>query len=465
MTLLQMSLSGALMILVIAGFRFLLQQRIHRNVWLFLWIAAALRLLIPFSLPAATSIYNLPVFHAEPTIPQGAAPVENLSAAAASPVHSIDLLTLIWLIGAALTLLIVLSNHIYHLRHYRFSLPCDAPLPPMPKRVRVRTLENLDAPLTYGIFKPTILLPSSFPLEDTQRLGHVLQHELSHIRNWDILTKLVLITAAAVHWFNPFVWLMVFLASQDMEMRSDAQAIAMMDHDRIAYAKSLIAAEEDRLYSILQAGFSQNATKRRILALSKDRAVPVLSGVVFVVAFLLLGAVFMTGQAEAAQNEVLPPAAVEEVQEPTPEVIPEPQEEEIVAPAEEPEELPAPEEVTEEEETTEEPAEEETEEAETEESVAEEAAPAEPEQVTQTQSTYTPPAPEPVPQLEMPDLHFSFPDLPNNYYTTYPSADCDHGPTSINDVPNSPIAFAVGVPSDIDYRGMLKQNDPWCWCP
>ena len=125
MTLLQMSLSGALMILVIAGFRFLLQRKIHRNVWIFLWFTTVLRLLIPFSLPAATSFYNLPLFHATQAAPQAAVPAESLSAAASTLPSgpSIDPLTIIWLIGAAVILLVVISNHLYHLRRYRFSLP------------------------------------------------------------------------------------------------------------------------------------------------------------------------------------------------------------------------------------------------------------------------------------------------------------------------------------------------------
>ena len=412
MTLLQMSFSGALMILVIAVLRFLLQRKVHRNVWILLWILVVLRLILPFSFPAATSIYNLqlmpeasPQMQAE-TAGEPAAPQAALSEAHAQQANQqINIPQLIWLSGTAAVLLIVIGTHLKNLRRYRTSLPCEASLPPMPKGVHVRTLDTLDAPLTYGIFKPTILLPASFPMSDTRRLNHVLQHELSHIRNRDILTKLVLIIAAAIHWFNPFVWLMMFLASQDMEMRCDAQAVSALENDRLGYAYSLVAAEEDRLSGLLQAGFSHSVTEKRIRALSKDHVAPVLSVVVCTAMMLLLGAVFMTGQVEASQNEALPPAPVSELQETTPEMTHETQEADIVIPADDPEELPEPEpeEVAEEEELPEEPAaEEDSTETQTEEPIIEEEASTESEQVTQAQSTYTPPAPDPEPQTVHP---------------------------------------------------------------
>ena len=435
MTLLQMSLSGTLMILLISGFRLLLQRKIHRNVWMILWLSVVLRLLIPYFLPAASSIYNLPLFHAAQATPQVVPPAESFSAAAAaspiSPSFVIKPITLIWLIGAALILLTVVTNHLHHLRRYRLSLPCVASLPTMPNGVRVRILEGLDSPLTYGILKPTILLPSRFPLEDTKRLNHVLQHELSHIRNRDILTKLVLIIAAAVHWFNPFVWLMLCLANQDMEMRCDAQAVSSMGNERIAYAKSLVAAEEDRLYGFFQAGFAHSATERRILALTKDRAMPIFSAMVCIITLLLLGAVFMTGQAKASQNEVLPPAPVAELQETTPKEVPEPQVEEIGIPADEPGDLPPKvSEVTDEEVLPEDPvSEEEPTEAQPQEPVVEEEVSTESEQITQEQSTYTPPAPKPEPYIEPPELDFSLPEMPNNYYAdSKPSSNYDPRP-------------------------------------
>ena len=59
MSLLQMSVSGAAMILVITVLRALAINRLPKKTFLALWGAALVRLLVPFSLPSKMSIYSL----------------------------------------------------------------------------------------------------------------------------------------------------------------------------------------------------------------------------------------------------------------------------------------------------------------------------------------------------------------------------------------------------------------------
>ena len=59
MSLLQMSVSGAAMILVITVLRTLAINRLPKKIFLALWGAALVRLLVPFSLPSKMSIYSL----------------------------------------------------------------------------------------------------------------------------------------------------------------------------------------------------------------------------------------------------------------------------------------------------------------------------------------------------------------------------------------------------------------------
>ena len=59
MSLLQMSLSGAAMILAILLVRTLTLQRLPKRLFPALWWLVLIRLLVPFSLPAPCSVYSL----------------------------------------------------------------------------------------------------------------------------------------------------------------------------------------------------------------------------------------------------------------------------------------------------------------------------------------------------------------------------------------------------------------------
>lgn len=59
-------------------------------------------------------------------------------------------------------------------------------------------------PFVLGFFPPKIYLPRG--LEEPHR-SYVLSHERFHLRRGDFLWKPLFFLAAAVHWFNPVLWL------------------------------------------------------------------------------------------------------------------------------------------------------------------------------------------------------------------------------------------------------------------
>ena len=334
-----MSLGGSLVILAIALARLLLQNRVHRTVWLVLWAVAVLRLLAPFTVGSASSIFNLPVFtqQTEQTVTeqtvteqpiQPAPPVTQAQPIAVQTVTELptqnifdfrNILFALWLTGAAVTGGYFILSHAAAKRRYRFSIPIE--LPQVPERVSVRELEGLTSPLTYGILHPVILLPCG--MQEQENCSHILAHELAHIRHGDVAYKAVLLLTAAVHWFNPFVWLMLYMATQDMEMRCDAEAIKTLNGARTAYAKTLIAAEETKLRGYLQTGFSFSSTEQRLRAIVRGKASRALSICVGVLLPLILIAVFCTGQlvpqAQAAAEETV--LQTETATEPTEELL------------------------------------------------------------------------------------------------------------------------------------------------
>ena len=330
MTLLQMSLAGGLLIAVICVLRLLLQHRLHRSVLLALWTLAILRLLVPVFISSELSVFNLPVFSREESTaitataeavetPEAAVPVLPIPTIAETPAPGASLSTgeilgLIWLGGVLLFGCAFLISHLRSLRAFRFSVPLPEDIQ-VPDGLRVRMLDGLKAPLTYGLFRPMVLLPTALP--DQTQITHILLHEQEHIRHLDLWMKLLLLLTACVHWFNPLVWLMVYLASEDMEMRCDAAVVARLGQEhRLDYARTLVAAEQSRLNSILQTGFSFSSTANRLKAMKKSRVHPLISigsGVVLC-ALLTLGFLTMgTSAAETPQEPAASPAVSSEV--------------------------------------------------------------------------------------------------------------------------------------------------------
>jgi len=80
---------------------------------------------------------------------------------------------------------------------------------------------SLAMPLTWGIFRPVIVLPSGAArwIEDRRRV--VLSHELAHIARHDWLLQICAELARCFYWFHPLVWLAAARLRQESERASD----------------------------------------------------------------------------------------------------------------------------------------------------------------------------------------------------------------------------------------------------
>ncbi len=61
-------------------------------------------------------------------------------------------------------------------------------------------------PVTWGLFRPVVLLPEQAQEWAEPVRRNVLLHELSHIKRWDVAYQLIGRLAAAVYWFHPLAW-------------------------------------------------------------------------------------------------------------------------------------------------------------------------------------------------------------------------------------------------------------------
>ncbi len=154
--------------------------------------------------------------------------------------------------------------------------------------VRLVLSASREIPMTWGIFRPVILLPADAGEWPEERLTTALLHELAHVRRRDFSTQLAARLACAIHWFNPLAWLALARVRREQEQAADDAALAC-GLDRYAYAGHLLAIVtgrvpggprttmatamassaklERRLVAILDAGRSRREPGRRAVGL------------------------------------------------------------------------------------------------------------------------------------------------------------------------------------------------------
>lgn len=311
------------LILAAVLLRLLLKKRMPRAAFAALWSVALVRLLVPLRVPFRFSIHML-VHRVEdflsgitPLVPKAPAaqaiqPIAASGADAAIPAAgslvqpiqtNINWYIWIWLAVAVALLAYHLVGYVRLRRRFAQSLLVgDARLVKyveaqgLLRHVSLRQTDQIDSPLTYGVLHPVILLPRRTLSLPEEALDFMLDHEMAHIRRFDAATKLLLVLALCLHWYNPLVWLMRFLAVRDIEVACDERVVRMRGQQkRAAYALTLLGMEERRgIVSPLTNSFSQYATEERINAIMNMKKKSLFSTIIALVMILGLTLVFAT---------------------------------------------------------------------------------------------------------------------------------------------------------------------------
>lgn len=266
MDLMEMCFQASVIILVVIVCRALFINKLPKKVFLILWAVALSRLLIPYSLPSVSSIYSLTgqgrfiMEKAEGIInrtdkKQGHEKnVKNIIIKENSKKGFFSVWALVWPAGFIISALIFITAYILCYRRFCTSLPVNNEFAEewlkSHKTIRhlsIRQSGFIKSPLSYGIFRPVILMPETTDWEDLKKVSYILEHEFVHVKRLDAVTKLLLITAASIYWFNPLVWVMYILLNRDIELSCDeAVVFCFMEHfgtasplTKIIYSKKM----------------------------------------------------------------------------------------------------------------------------------------------------------------------------------------------------------------------------------
>ena len=291
MSLLQMSFSGAVFITAVVMIRAAAINKLPKKTFLVLWELVMVRLLIPFSIPSVFSVYTL-VTHGlssaalpEVTTDYNMPVVEGVFAVTggmkqppADILSSVSLWFIVWCAGMIPAALFFVISYLRCLMEFRTALPVRSHYvekwleqQTLKRPVLVRQSDRISTPLTYGIFRPVILMPKKTDWKNEKQLQYILTHEYVHIYRYDTVTKLLAACALCVHWFNPFVWVMYRLFNRDIELACDESVIRQFgEKSKSAYSLMLINMEAAKSGLLpFCNNFSKNAVEERITAIMK----------------------------------------------------------------------------------------------------------------------------------------------------------------------------------------------------
>ena len=267
--------------LIVIGLIFLtpfLNKRYAAKWKYLIWIFLALRLLIPFSgangqdvmdrmsqLKVGTNSEseendaNNPTDTAMPyrgivvEIPaQMTTPIKASSEKSTADITMLDIVTLVWIIGS----LIFIFVHLISYSHYKWQVLKNGKMIKetrilsqifrlkrelhISRTVCVMEYDEAESPMIIGFIKPVLVLPKE--QYNSEDLFFILKHELVHFKRGDVYLKLLFVTANAVHWFNPIIWIMQKEAVIDMELSCDERVTQGTSFElRKAYTETLLS--------------------------------------------------------------------------------------------------------------------------------------------------------------------------------------------------------------------------------
>ena len=282
-TVLNMSMTGSVVILLVMLSRFLL-KRAPKIFSYALWSVVLFRLLCPVALTAPVSVLNA----LEPEVQEASettsvvyflpaevrqasdftfVPAEKQSGtdsvqAGESEHPHLDLMmaaSYVWITGSGIMILYSVIQYI----RLRGKL-----VGAMVYRGNVYRADYIDTPFVMGIFSPKIYLPSDVPMNERK---YIIAHERHHIRRCDHIIKLLAYFALCIHWFNPLVWAAFILAGKDMEMSCDEAVIRKMGSQiRADYSASLLSlATHKKIIAGMPLAFGEGDTKGRVMNMAK----------------------------------------------------------------------------------------------------------------------------------------------------------------------------------------------------
>lgn len=108
------------------------------------------------------------------------------------------------------------------------------------RKVDLKSHRKVTIPLTWGLWRPVIIIPASATSWSEEKRSTALFHELSHVKRADFLVMLLVRLSLAIFWFNPLTWVVFKMLKSEQEKACDELALRAGIKPS-AYAASLLS--------------------------------------------------------------------------------------------------------------------------------------------------------------------------------------------------------------------------------
>lgn len=103
-------------------------------------------------------------------------------------------------------------------------------------------VEGISSPCLYGFPGCEAVYLTADVIGDTDKLRHVIVHELVHKKHGDSLWAVLRGVLVTVYWFHPLVWAAAVCSKRDCELACDEGALAALgEKERVPYGETLLS--------------------------------------------------------------------------------------------------------------------------------------------------------------------------------------------------------------------------------
>nr|WP_246521717.1 BlaR1 family beta-lactam sensor/signal transducer [Ornithinibacillus massiliensis] len=158
----------------------------------------------------------------------------------------------------------------------------------------------ITSPMTFGLFKTYVVLPSHFDEYLSRRdIYYIFLHELNHYKSKDILSNYCMIFFQTLYWFNPLVWYAFKQMRLDREIACDIAVLKSVGHVRYSdYGKTILhfmdqSSKRNSVQFVTELNGSKKQLKKRIEKIASFNGEPKLLQLKSIAVSILVGAIIL----------------------------------------------------------------------------------------------------------------------------------------------------------------------------